>query len=157
MLNRLVCVVTKHPPISMIWTVGSLLAGTSSISFFLRQSISNCADTSSKAVFPLSKVSTITPATVTLDRDTRQSLLTCLGHLGWCNTDIIASISCPSPKVAKASTVMTVACRCCWRFCFENFANANDPSYHLLFCAKIYNLRIIQAIYITVSSQIVKI
>jgi len=31
-----------------------------------------------------------------------------------------------SPKVAKASTVMTVACRCCQQFCFTNFANVND-------------------------------
>jgi hypothetical protein len=33
-----------------------------------------------------------------------------------------------SPKVAKASTVMTVACRCCQGFCFASFANVNDQS-----------------------------
>jgi hypothetical protein len=32
-----------------------------------------------------------------------------------------------SPKVAKARTVMTVACRCRQQFCFTNFANVNDP------------------------------
>jgi hypothetical protein len=33
-----------------------------------------------------------------------------------------------SPKVAKASTVMTVMCRCRRWFCFANFTNVNDPS-----------------------------
>ena len=69
----------------------------------------------------------ITLATVTRYSDMWQSLLTCLGHLGWRDTDRIVSISCPSPKVAKASIVMTVACRSRWQFCFENFANVNDP------------------------------
>jgi hypothetical protein len=31
-----------------------------------------------------------------------------------------------SPKVAKASTVITVACRCRRGFHFANFANVND-------------------------------
>ncbi len=31
------------------------------------------------------------------------------------------------PKVAKASTIMTVVCRHRWWFCFANFANVNDP------------------------------
>jgi hypothetical protein len=32
-----------------------------------------------------------------------------------------------SPKVAKASTVMTVACYCHRQFRLANFANVNDP------------------------------
>ncbi len=35
--------------------------------------------------------------------------LTCLGHLGWRNTDRIVSIYVVPPKVAKASTI---TCRC---------------------------------------------
>ncbi len=52
-----------------------------------------------KAVFPLAKVSAIMLAT----RD-RQSLLTCLGHLGQHNINRNDPISVKPPKVAKAST-----------------------------------------------------
>jgi hypothetical protein len=36
------------------------------------------------------------------------ALLTCLAHLGQCDTDRIISIYVTPPKVAKASTVVTV-------------------------------------------------
>jgi hypothetical protein len=39
-----------------------------------------------------------------------------------------------SPKVAKASTVMIVSCRCCRLFRFANFANVNDPLSGLFLC-----------------------
>jgi len=42
---------------------------------------------------------------------------TCLCHLGWRDTDRIISISVVSPKVAKASTIVTVACH--WYWCFR--------------------------------------
>jgi hypothetical protein len=29
------------------------------------------------------------------------------------------------PKVAKASTIATVTCRCCWRYHLKNIANVN--------------------------------
>jgi hypothetical protein len=38
-----------------------------------------------------------------------------------------------SPKVAKASTVMTVKCCCRQRFCFANFANVNNSLGSFLF------------------------
>ncbi len=44
-------------------------------------------------------------ATMTLDS-------TCIGHLGWCDTDRIVSIYVMPPKVTKASTMVTVMCRC---------------------------------------------
>jgi hypothetical protein len=81
---------------------------------------------SRKAVFPLAKVSTITPATVTCDSDTRQSLLTCLGHLGWRDINIKNPICVVPPKVAKASTVMCHCfankCRHCKRSMSYNFS-----------------------------------
>jgi hypothetical protein len=36
-------------------------------------------------------------------------------------------ISVPRPKVAKASTVVAGACRCCLRYCFKYNANVNYP------------------------------
>jgi hypothetical protein len=41
---------------------------------------------------------------------------TCLGHLGRRDTDRIISIWVASPKVAKASTIVTVVCCCRWHF-----------------------------------------
>ncbi len=41
---------------------------------------------------------------------------TCLGHLGRHDTNRIISIYVVLPKVGKASTVVTVACCCCWQF-----------------------------------------
>ncbi len=55
------------------------------------------------AIFPLAKVSAITPKTVTRDSDTRQSLLTCLGHLGQHDINRNDPICVVPPKVAKAS------------------------------------------------------
>jgi hypothetical protein len=44
-----------------------------------------------------------------------------------------------SPKVAKASTVMTVPCCCRRQFCFANFANVNDPLTSFRYCKSILN------------------
>ncbi len=49
-------------------------------------------------VFPLAKVSVITPVTATVPAYL-------LGHLGYSNTDRIVSIYVAMPKVAKASTI----------------------------------------------------
>ncbi len=64
----------------------------------------------------------ITPAPAT-------SIFTCLGHLGWRDTDRIVSIYVMLPKVAKASTVGTVT----WQYHVTpltvlptNFANVNN-------------------------------
>jgi len=62
------------------------------------------------------KVSAIKPATVARDSNMRRSLVTCLGHLGQCNTDRIVSIYVAMPKVAKASTMVTVVCHCHWPY-----------------------------------------
>ncbi len=43
-------------------------------------------------------------------------LCICLGHLVRCDTDRIINIGVMSPKVAKASTVVTVACRWLWQY-----------------------------------------
>ncbi len=54
------------------------------------------------------------------DSDTWQSHdCTCLGHLGWWDTVRIISIWVASPKVTKASTIVTVACHCHWHFCLR--------------------------------------
>ncbi len=41
---------------------------------------------------------------------------TCHGHLGQCNTDRILSIYVALPKVAMASTMVTVTCRRRWHY-----------------------------------------
>ncbi len=56
-----------------------------------------------KAVFPLENVSMIMPATAKHNSDTQQSLLTCLGHLGWHDINRNDPICVALPKVAKAS------------------------------------------------------
>jgi hypothetical protein len=48
---------------------------------------------------------------------------TCLCHLGWHDTDRNISICAASPKVAKARTIVTVACCSRWCFYHKNFAN----------------------------------
>ncbi len=50
------------------------------------------------AVFILAKFITITLATATSDTHH----CSCLGHLGWRDTDRVVSISCRAAKVAKA-------------------------------------------------------
>ncbi len=88
-----------------------------------------------KGSFTLAKVSVIMRATVARDSNTRQSLLTCLGHLGWCNTDRIVSIYVAMPKVAKPSTMVTVLCHCRQHYCrlyHTNFRQWKDGlSHHL--------------------------
>jgi len=37
------------------------------------------------------------------------------------------TISVPMPKVTKASTIVAVACRCCWHYRLKYNANANYP------------------------------
>jgi hypothetical protein len=37
----------------------------------------------------------------------------------------IISVCVVSPKVAKASIIVTVVCHCCWHFHFKNIANGN--------------------------------
>jgi hypothetical protein len=44
---------------------------------------------------------------------------TCLGHLGQHDTDRIISIWVMSPKVAEASTIVTVMFCCRWHFCLK--------------------------------------
>ncbi len=58
--------------------------------------------------FTLAKVSTITPATVTCDSDTRQSLLTYLGHFGRRDTDRIVSIG--QGKQIRGEIVCDITC-----------------------------------------------
>jgi hypothetical protein len=60
------------------------------------------------------------------DSDTQQSL-TCLDHLGRRDIDRNNPICVASPKVAKASRIVTVACRChqCNHLKFN--ANVNYP------------------------------
>jgi len=36
-------------------------------------------------------------------------------------------ISVALPKVAKASTIVTVACCCCWHYCLKYIANLHRP------------------------------
>jgi hypothetical protein len=44
---------------------------------------------------------------------------TCLGHLGWCNTDRTISICIASPKVAKVSKGGNIGSRYHWHFCVQ--------------------------------------
>jgi hypothetical protein len=53
--------------------------------------------------------------------DDSDRLCTCLGHLGWHSTARIISICVTSPKVAKASSVVNVMCKCCWPYYAEHF------------------------------------
>jgi hypothetical protein len=46
--------------------------------------------------------------------ETVDRLCTCIGLLRGHDTDRVISICVEPPKVAKASMVVTVACRCCW-------------------------------------------
>ena len=46
-----------------------------------------------------------------------------------CDKDRIIYIYVVPPKVAKASTIMTVACCCCWHYCLKNIANVNTALY----------------------------
>ena len=82
-------------------------------------------------MFLLAKVSTITPATVTLDSDTRQSLLTCLGQLGWCDTDRIVSISCRASQDGQGKYCHIAEGDChvllLPMVSLTNVANVNDP------------------------------
>ncbi len=48
---------------------------------------------------------------------------TCIGHLGQHDKIRNDPISVAPPKVAKASTIVTVACCCHWRYC-ANFLKA---------------------------------
>ena len=52
------------------------------------------------------------PETAARDSNTRQSLLTCLGHLGRRDINRNDPICVVSTKVAKASTMVTVMCHC---------------------------------------------
>ncbi len=36
-------------------------------------------------------------------------------------------ISVMPPKVGKASTIVTVTCRCRWHCCLKNIANVHEP------------------------------
>ncbi len=78
-------------------------------------------------MFPLAKVSAIMLATATRDRDTRQSLLTCLGHLGRRNINRNDPICVVPPKVAKASTVKSHRVLLLPAVLLTNVANVNDP------------------------------
>ncbi len=60
-------------------------------------------------MFTLAKVGAIMPATMTCDSDT---LLLALATLGGATKNRNNPICVMSPKVAKASTVVTVTCRC---------------------------------------------
>jgi hypothetical protein len=51
---------------------------------------------------------------------------TCLGFFGQHNTNKIISMCAALPNVAKASTVLSVACCCCQSFNGKNFANVRD-------------------------------
>ncbi len=75
-----------------------------------------------KGSFTLAKVSVITPATLARDSNTRQSLLSCLGHLVGHITDRIVSIYVATPKVAKASTMSRVTAA---SIIAPTFANGN--------------------------------
>jgi hypothetical protein len=57
----------------------------------------------------------ILPPLVVPGRDI--TFLTCLGHLGWHDMNMNDPICVVLPKVAKASTVVTVECRCHCQFC----------------------------------------
>ncbi len=77
-----------------------------------------------KAVFTLARVSTIMPAPATCD----SHYCTCFGHLGQPDTNRNYPISVAPPKVAKASTVVTVTCQCHGRYRFTNFASVNEQN-----------------------------
>jgi hypothetical protein len=48
----------------------------------------------------------------------------CLPYLPWLRyTDRIISIYVMPPKVAKASTILNVTCRCHWHYHLKNIAN----------------------------------
>ncbi len=67
-----------------------------------------------KAIFPLAKVSVIIPVKMAPDSDT---LVLALATLGRATKNTNNPICVASPKVAKASTVVTVVCHCRQRFC----------------------------------------
>ena len=60
------------------------------------------------------------------DSDTRQSLRTCLGHLGWSNRDRIISILCHAAQGGQGKyKCVAVTCHC--RQCYHaTFANVNS-------------------------------
>ncbi len=63
-----------------------------------------------KVVFILAKVGMIMPATMTHNSDT---LIFALAALGGATKNRNNPICVASPKVAKASTAVTIACHCC--------------------------------------------
>jgi hypothetical protein len=67
-------------------------------------------------LWPIScaSISIFLKVTVTVTVTRNSHYCTCLG---WHDTDRIISIYVVLPKVAKASTVVTVACCCGWWFC----------------------------------------
>jgi hypothetical protein len=63
-----------------------------------------------KAVCPLEKVSEIMPVTAT----------------PWAGQQIVSFLLfVVLPKVAKASTIVTVTCHSCWDFCLKNIVNVH--------------------------------
>jgi len=78
-------------------------------------------------MFPLVKVSAITPVTATCYSNTWQSLLTCLGHLGQRNINRNDPIGVAPPKVAKASTIKWCCLSLLPMVSLTNVTNVNDP------------------------------
>ncbi len=82
-------------------------------------------------MFLLANVSVIMPVTETRNSDTQQSLLTCLGHLGWHDINRNDPIRVALPKVAKASKAVAQNCPL---VLLTNFANVNNPLGQFYLC-----------------------